>query len=895
VDRVVGIGASAGGLSALERLISRLPERCDAAFVVVQHLSPDHKSLMAEILARQTRLPVREATDGMALRPGEIYLCPPHHNVEVAQRCLRLKDRASGHTVNLPVDQCLRSLAADCGARAVAVILSGTGSDGRLGVQSVKAAGGLVFAQSPTSARFDGMPLAAIATGLVDAALSPEEIGQRLSQLVQGLAPEPAADAPDDPKAAELPQILDVLLRETGFDFREYKTATVLRRLERRMGLLGLVGLGEYLDRLRLDVDELRLLAQDMLVSVTRFFRDEAAWSTLATQVLATRVAPGNAPLRAWIAGCATGPEAYTLAMLLTEAAEAAGREADFKLFATDLDREALSIASAGLYDREALADVSPARLERFFEPRGEHYAVQRELRRHIVFAEHNLVSDAPFIRMDIVTCRNVLIYMQPALQQRVLASLAFSLKVGGVLLLGASESLGHAEAQFHPLDPQHKVFTRRTARSTFPLFGAGRMRPSGVEGARPITHVERVSQAAQRLLLERGAHASLLLDAGGDVVQVYGNREGMLALPTGMLTRQALPMVPEAARALVSTALRRARTQDGEVRVHSVEPGHGFDVRVERIAAPQTEDWYFLLTLDRSAEGAPRSEGVSLADSALVEALEQELSSARASLHASIEELETSNEELQATNEELVASNEELQATNEELRATTVGMLFLDEGLNVRRYSAPVTAVVPLQPSDVRRPLADLATRIVDGALVPWCEQVLETGQTLEREVSTTDASRYLIRIAPYTQRRTVVGVVVSILDTTPLRTALVSAGRLQRIIDSLPLSAVIVDGRGVITQVNAPWLEFARANGAAAQPWIGMDYLDAAREAPTVRAGLAEVLAGRAKTFAHIYPCDAPGTPRWFMMHAAPMQGESGAVITHLDITALRVAEAP
>jgi two-component system CheB/CheR fusion protein len=800
---VVGIGASAGGLSALERLVERLSVDTPASFIIVQHLSPEHKSLMAEILGRRTRLQVREAEDGIVLEPRVIYLVPPRKNIEVVGRALHFRERAGPHAINLPVDLLLRSLAADVGPRAVAVVLSGTGSDGRVGVEAVKAAGGTVIVQSPTTARFDGMPLAAIATGTADAVLPPEEIADRLEAVFRGdITVDEAAEMGRTDSGGESPldAVFLIMLRETGVDFRDYKLATVMRRIERRMAHHGLTRIEEYVARLRADRPEVHALVGEMLVSVTRFFRDEDVWELVRTALFPRLASSRTGPLRLWVAGCATGPEAYTIAMLLAEAIEEARATIDFKIFATDLDRDALTRASAGIYSAEALADVSPPRVERFFEPRGLDYVVSRELRRRVVFAEHNLARDPAFTRLDFVSCRNVLIYMKPALQQRVLAALTFALKPDGVLLLGPSETLGDVESYYRPVDAQRKLFSRLPGRPLIPSLGGGEPARSTAESdtSRQPSQLDVVTRAAFRILVERVAPASVLVDESFDVVQVFGNAGGLLSLPVGDPTRSLLNFLPDSHRAVVATALRRARDTTGEVRFAVID-GSAQSVRVLRVV--------------------------------------------RESLQATIEELETSNEELQATNEELVASNEELQSTNEELssvneelnsvntehqakiqelshlnddldhlfRATTVGTLFLDEELAVRRFSTPVTAVFPLQGGDLRRPIRDIASRLVGVDFAGLCDEVLRDGQQVEREVETADGGRFLLRVAPYLQRRRIAGVVANFVDTTPLKTALTTVHRLQRVIDSLPISAVIVDGDGRITLVNAPWRHFA------------------------------------------------------------------------------------
>ncbi len=919
--RVVGVGASAGGLEALERLFEHVVPSADWAWVVVQHLSPDHKSMMAEILGKRTTLKVTEGADGDPLEGGRIYLVPPHANLEVRAGRLKLIGRAAGHTLNLPVDVLFRSLAEDYAEHAIGVVLSGTGSDGRAGLEAIKQAGGLVLVQDPVSARFDGMPQAAVSTGLVDAVVPAERIGDELLRLTElgrmSFAPPPET----------MEQLHGLLKQATGIDFAEYKPTTVLRRVDHRMKTLGLDDLDEYLRRLEGDRAEVLRLGDELLINVTRFFRDPPAWDLLRVQVVQALLhLPPRETLRVWVSGCATGQEAYSLAMLLIEELPA-GRE--FKIFATDVDNAALQVAATGFYSASDVEGLSKARLGRFFVPQDKGFVVDRELRRRIVFAPHNIARDPPFTRLDLITCRNLLIYLALPLQRRVLSTFAFALKPDAFLMLGPSESLGDLGDRFRTIDGQWKLYQRLQGGRSLPPPHPTALRVNPVTSPTPSDEQQAID-ASFRLLMEKVAPTSLLASESLELVSVFGNAAQLLTVPTGTASLQVVPMLPGPLQTVVIMAAHRALStnQECSIAVTHTETGIGA-VRALPVMVGANLRRFVVLAFERTASLASTTVSVSDESERQVAELQRELGFVRESLQSTIEELETSNEELQATNEELLAANEELQSTNEELQSvneelntvnvehqariaeltqanqdldnlfqsSTVGTLFLDEQLLIRRFTEPLGRVMSMMDRDIGRPVHHLASSLEDAAFLPDLSRVLTTGAHVEREVTRASGERFLLRMTPYlTTLRQIRGVVVSFIDVTPLRAAEETRRSLQVLIDSLLEHVAVIDSQGVIRFVNLAWSNFARANGTTGggeRVGVGTNYLRACESTPDVKAALTGVLAGSPEVFTWEYPCHSPEGPRWFLMHAARLSDGTGAVVSHLDITRRKLLE--
>ena len=687
--RIVGIGASAGGLESLEHLFANLPNDTGLAFVVVQHLSPDFRSVMDELIARRSTMPVVVAENGTQVCPDHIYLMPPRKEMIIRERQLWLTDKEP-HTFSLPIDGFFRSLAQDVGTQAIAVVLSGSGSDGSRGVVDVKRAGGLVLAEAPATAKFDSMPLAASAAGVVDHMHGPAD----LARLLRGLPPletgEEQHALSDDPS---MDAVLRLLRDNFGIDFSLYKIATVGRRIQRRIEMVRLQGLAEYLDLLLVDPEELNRLYQDLLIGVTQFFRDPEAFEALERDVIPQLVdqAKGDDEIRVWVAGCATGEEAYSLAMLFWEAFSTRERAPRVKILATDVHQRSLDYANAGIYGDGQLTRVSPERLERFFTRRSSGYQVSAELRQLIVFARHNVTKDPPFTRMHLITCRNMLIYFQPPAQRSVLSLFHFGLLPNGVLFLGASETPGALSEEFATVEEHWKIYRKRRDVHLLNNIGLPLLRTRNVRASLDLPRtpsVDPLMLATYDQLLDIYMPPGLLLDDDGILIDTFGGAEKLLRFKRRRPSSHVLELLGDELRAVVGGALQRAMKERRAVSysgvlVHGDHDAERRIVTVQPLVHPRTGSTNLLVTFhhgtedDRPALPTATPTPGSTAPIERMTSLENELQYARETLQSTVEELETSNEEMQATNEELVASNEELQSTNEELHSVNEAALY--------------------------------------------------------------------------------------------------------------------------------------------------------------------------------------------------------------------------
>ena len=955
---VIGIGASAGGLDALQRFVAGLTPDQRTAYVIVQHLSPDHPSLMVEILERHTSLPVERIIDRGPLQPDTIHVLPPRSEVRCAGGLLLLDDRSGA--ISTPIDRFLLSLAEDQGPRAVAVILSGTGSDGSRGARAVADAGGLVLAQQPESAAFDGMPRAAVATGAVDHVLEPQDMPAAVREHADHPQIVSHADMTTLP-GEELATLLSLVKQQTGTDFSLYKRATITRRVDRRINATGADGIADYLERARDDAVELTRLRCELLIGVTRFLRDPEAFQTLADDHLDALLEHGDTTetLRVWVAGCSTGEEAYTLAILLDEARLRTGSQRDIRVFATDVDRDAIEVASRGVYPVSAVNELGQERRERYFRIQGDELVVSQPLRQMVVFAAHDVTQDPPFTRLSLVTCRNLLIYLEPALQQRVLSLLHFALVPRGVLLLGPSESLGELANGFETLDRRWKLFRRTGSRQNgLPV----ELKPPQLGQPAPLRSTDnrsseqtllpddRTIDACYRELVDTHVPPCLLVTEQLQLVHVFGDAHRFLRVPKGAATLDLQRMLPGTSAAMLRAAVHRALRTGDQMRYAGVfddTPDGPADVRVRAFSDDHGHARYALVFIEAPRRRRPDdtpTEEAGILDSEMrehVAHLEHELQDARETLQATVEELETSNEELQATNEELLASNEELQATNEELHSvneelhsvnaeyqdkidelieanadldhlfvnTHVGVVFVDEHLKVRKFTAGLTGLVNLIDRDLGRPLSDITHRLDLDDLDLRLVEVIRTGEQQELTTVAADRREILLRCWPYhdSEGRTN-GAVLTLTDVTQLRSA---QRALQATLDALPEHVCVLDTDGVITEVNAAWDAFATQNGAVVgeRVSVGADYLGALLQGVSsdpalveVAEQLRQVLAGEHAGFSHAYPCDgADGTPRNFVMHVRPLLADAvlagddpacvGAVVSHLDITEVDV----
>lgn len=876
---VVAIGASAGGLDALEKLFASLPADCGAAFVVIQHLSPDHKSMMASLLARHTRMPVLMVEEDMLIVPNQVFLIPPGSIMHMDGSLLRLTPK-NPRSLTLPIDVFFQSLATHHGERVVGVILSGTGSDGTRGAGAINEAGGFLIAQDPENAKFDGMPRSVIATGLVDAILPIERIGQRIvahvtqqalpfvdnsrSSHLQGL--------PLGPDAA-LSGILHLLMQLGGINFDEYKPGTVMRRIERRMAVQQVGSIEAYLALLNQDRAEVLILRRELLIPVTSFFRDTESFESLLKLVVEPIVSSKEAgqTIRVWCAGVATGEEAYSIAMLFLEVFEQVKRWPSLKIFATDVEQLNIETAGAGTYPESIMAEVSAQQLERFFVKKGNVFVVKNELRQCIVFARHNLLSDPPFTKMDLVVCRNTLIYFRSTAQERALRRMQYALGPKGYLFLGSSESLGDLQRDFQTLSARHKIWqvVRPTAlpldmsksgsTAIYPLTAQITRKTSPSLSLSGVRHgTSAVEQGFTTLLRAFAPPPAILVNASHELLHSYGDVHTYLHIREGQASldlNRVLPdeLIPVAAALLFKSVRENTSATSDVVRIQVPTPIDVEPLRVcVRLSAwPVGESEGQRLTLltfepintnDRSDVPVPVN--IQTETSERINVLEHELAATRESLQATIEELETSNEELQATNEEMMASNEELQSSNEELqsvneelntvnaeyqekiailnrlsadldslaRVVSSGTVFVDQNLCLTRFSVEAAQIFRLRDSDIGRPLGDLNHVLAYPDLMADLRQTLDQGLPKEKDVAGPQARHYLVKMLPYrVPSSTMKGAVVSFVDMTSAH----QLSHLQSVLNALGEQVAILDIHGTITMVNAAWRRFAVENG--------------------------------------------------------------------------------
>lgn len=903
---VVGIGASAGGLEALEQLFAHVPPEPGVAFVVISHLAPHLPSLMPELLAKQTALPVSAAEDGTLVEPDHVYVIPPNAALTLEHGALRVEARAA--RTNL-IDTFLRSLAEDRGEGAIGVILSGTGSDGSLGLKAIKEHGGVAMAQELATAKYNTMPRTAIDAGQVDWVLPVEAMPAKLMEYVAhirstGDRPADGAQGPNRELETDalLNQLCTLIHRRTGRDFSRYKRSTMERRVQRRMHVLQQRSLADYVDLLKSAPAEVDRLFQDLLISVTQFFRDPELFEALARDVL-PRIFADRAPddpVRVWVAGCATGEEAYSIAMLLAEVPQTAALGA--KIFATDIDDEALEVARAGAYPESITDLISPERLERFFAPRPNGgLQVRKEIRDMCVFSTHSIISDPPFSRLDLISCRNVLIYLESDLQRTVFPLFHYGLRAGGFLMLGPSESVTAHPDLFTAVDAKQRIFQRKEAKVSvrFPVGGlrASARRIAEIPpGHEPATRDQNLTRTLERLILAAYAPPAVIVRGDGGIVFVSGQTRKFLELAPGAAAMNVLEMASKALRPHLHVLLREATSKRQERIQHGVSLSVDGRVQpVDIVVRPLIElgadtDLYAVLFYEAGPSLSPeqaQAEGRApgLGDAHAV-ALETELRSTRENLQTAVEELEISNEELKSTNEELQSSNEELQSANEELQtskeelqsineelhtvnaelsrklheldkansdlqnlfaSSRIATVFLAGDLTIKRFSPEASQLFRLIDSDVGRDITDIVPRFAGGDLVADAQQVLQTQSPSQREVHLLDADVWFLqRIQPYrTTDNAVVGVVITFVDITDLKSARDSARRLAAIVESSHDAILALDDHAaIVTWNHGAELMFGHTEKEAAGRAI--DFLAASGESSPFVSAFAAALRG-------------------------------------------------
>jgi chemotaxis methyl-accepting protein methylase/signal transduction histidine kinase/PAS domain-containing protein len=821
---IVGLGASAGGLEALRTFFGAMPPKTGLSFVVVVHLDPTHESLMPELLAKSTTLGVHQAQDRQPLEADHVYIIPPNRSLAIDQGLIRVREVADRRGLRGAIDHFFRSLADDQHDDAIAIILSGTGTEGTLGLRAVKAEGGMVMAQDPDTASQSGMPTSAIATGLVDFVLSPEQMPKALLEFVQHTRIDRAATpvSPDANPLKGLHAILAVLRARTKYDFRGYKKGTLQRRVARRMGLQHITSLGAYVEFLRGHPAEADQLFKDLLIGVTSFFRDPPAFEELATKVLAALVKQADAetPIRIWVPGCSTGEEAYSIAIVAAEQVAAAQSACRVQVFATDIDDDALEIARGGVYPESIALDVTPERLKRFFTRDDHRYTIATSIRESVTFAVQNVISDPPFSKLDLVSCRNVLIYLEPSVQEHVMAVFHFALKPGGYLFLGHAESIGPHEEWFSPVSQRTRIF-RRLATAKRPALEFPRPQPAsgcgcGSSRCEADARVKGGDTRAPRLAgaLRPGRRRR---QRQGQIAHVFGAMDRYIHLPTGEATLDVLslardPLKP-ALRAAFHDAVRRGRETVLDT-IHKKRGRHRTSLRitVRPLDGPRAAERLWLMIFEErplpAGPAATRAKGTT---QELVRRLETELrATKRAQQHliaqlehsneelkAAHEEVLSMNEELQSTNEELVTSKEELQSMNEELTtlnsqlqekvqevsavnddlanllvSTDIATVFVDTELRIKRFTTAATQLLNLLPSDIGRPIDHVAANVGSINMSRDARAVLKSHQPIEKEMTAEDGKHYIVRVLPYRSEGDIVqGVVITLSDVTTLK----------------------------------------------------------------------------------------------------------------------------
>jgi two-component system, chemotaxis family, CheB/CheR fusion protein len=812
---IVAIGASAGGLDACTKLIDALPAQTGMAFILIQHLDPNHESMMVDLLAGHTRMAVEQARDGMPVAPDHLYIIPPGCYLSVIAGTLHLSQPNARHGARLPFDFLLQSLAEDCPARTIGVILSGTGGDGSLGLKALHDVGGFTLAQEPAEAEYDGMPASAVAVGAVDLILP---VGEIAAALVDPARRTVKADKAPVADPSCLPAIIELLRTSTSHDFTLYKMGTLQRRIERRMGLAALDNMPDYLAKLQTNVGELHLLATDLLINVTSFFRDGPVFDMLAAKIVPDMVRdqPPDRPLRLWIAGCSSGEEAYSLAMLFREAIIASKRDIKLQVFASDVDADAIATARDGVYRDTIAPQISAERLARFFVKEDHGYRVSPELRAAVVFTVQDVLADPPFSRLDFISCRNLLIYLGPEAQAKVIGLFHFALREGGTLLLGNAETIGSNETRFNVISKAERLY-RHVGRSKpgdigFQIGQGEAPRGAVRSGPSQSVHQNKLADLVQRLVIEAHCPAAVLINRKQESLFSTGPTERYLRVAPGHPSHDILAMAPQALRTKLRSAIQQAIQAGGPVIVIGGRSEQGgktiaFDIHVKPVES-DGEALLLVCFVDVPLKASKPPRAVSSKSAARVAELEHELETTRTELQGAIHNLEISgeeqravneealsvNEEFQSTNEELLTSKEELQSLNEELTAlnsqlqetldrqritlndlqnvlysTDVATLFLDTKLNIRFFTPATTALFSLIPSDIGRPLADLKSLSADDALSDDARAVLKHHDPIDREIETAAGHFFVRRILPYrADNDRVEGVVITFTDVS-------------------------------------------------------------------------------------------------------------------------------
>lgn len=937
--RVVAIGASAGGLEPIEQFFEAMPINSGLAFVIIQHLSPDFRSMMDQLIARHSKMNIVQATDGGEILANNIYLNPPRTELTISNGKLMTREYSDLETVGFPINSFFQSLAQDQKENAVCIVMSGTGSDGTKGCIEISNRGGTAIAQEPRSAKFDAMPRSAIEQNPDTLSAFPEEMPDLLKKLISGqslLEDDHGFNNPTD-------DILSMLEDRYGADFGYYKQTTVGRRIRRRAQLNNIHGLHDYVEHLKTDKEELEALYCDLLIGVTAFFRDYEAFDLLRNSALPSILSnmSEQRQIRVWAPGCASGEEAYSLAILVSEFARQNGQALNLKIFATDLHFNSLEIASLGMYNKESLNSVPQEIIHRYFDIVDGQYQVKQILRQLVVFSPHNLIKDPPFTRMDLVTCRNLLIYFDDIAQKKVLAFFHFSLNKDGILFLGPSETTGELEGEFEVISKRWRIFSKkrdiklREAANLLPLSSkdeADTQRKKGLRENRIPTVHSGTSIAERQLLtraydrvLEKYAPASILIDGNSELVHVFGEARKFLKVPDGLFSRKVYDLVHTDLKLIINAGIERVQASQSTVFRRNMKLFLNDDqqtsvlVVIERLDSNAKTTDYLLITLEEKLpklQDEPLEPSENDGDSSFyagrIKELEVDLKATEESLQTTIEELETSNEELQATNEELMASNEELQSTNEELhsvneelytvssehqrkieeltelnsdmtnlfRVTDIGTIFLDEDLQIRRFTPAAAKTFNLVSHDIGRPLDHVTYKFSLPTLIQDTKNVITSAKTFQHEI-TVDEHSYLLRILPYKDEfGEQAGVVITVVDIQALKSVQHELDEQQKLVASVLdkqseyISRFLPDT--TLTYVNNAYAQFYNS---AVEELIGKKFIDMVSdvERDGILDSLSQLKPGEENEY--LYDgLDAKNQRRWLHWHQHSILDDDG-----------------
>lgn len=823
---VVGIGASAGGLEALQDFFKNMPINPNVAFVVVQHLSPDYKSFMSELLSRKTKLKIHTAEDGLQVEKNHIYLIPPRKNMTISNGKLLLFEQAERKVLNLPIDIFLKSLATDQEKNAIGIILSGTGSDGALGIRAIKEYGGIAMVQDDQTAKFDGMPRSSISTGMVDFILPPEKLAEELVNYVKHpfVNRKEMIEKQINSNDNQLLKIITLIKEQEGVDFSNYKENTIIRRLEKRMSINRVSTISQYIGILNKSQKEVSTLFNDLLIGVTRFFREEEAFAKIQNSVVPRIVERANKEVRVWISGCSTGEEAYSLAILFREYQEATNNNKTIKIFATDIDSAALEYAGAGIYPESIISEISPKRIGKYFVKKNGGYQVNEKIRSMIVFAKHNILQDPPFSKIDLISCRNLLIYLKTKAQQRVLSLFYISLVENGYMFLGNSESLGAVSEGFDVIDSKLKIYIQKKGykATIFQNYGSVAYLHSRVENNQAKNLYNFTKEKSNPNVLEGllkniiGSYLppSVLIDSRFNIVYTINDASKFISIPQGQISLNMLDMLPKKMSIIASNLLRRTDKSDTEIVMDNIvdekHPDTQLSISAKKIVLPKTKDAFYLVSFIEKDKNSKNEQVYKIEKIDInhhyeekINELEKELQAKSENLQATVEELETSNEELQSSNEELIASNEELQSTNEELqsvneelytvnsehikkideltelyadvdnllKSTKIGTLYLGNDLAIRKINDVGSQLTNILQTDIGRPISHLSFDQLYKDFVSDIKEVAEQNHFKEKAVK-VGKNWYMLRIIPYqTVERKNEGVIIVFVDITSLK----------------------------------------------------------------------------------------------------------------------------